>query len=54
MKIPDYKISVIRLLLKDALCIANRAKQRENNEGYIDSLIEALKDILEAVNEMDE
>lgn len=53
MKIPDYKISTIRILVWDALRIAKQAKQRVNNEGYIDSIIDTLEDALDELEEID-
>lgn len=53
MKIPDYKISTMRLLLKDALRVANRAKQKPNNVDYIDVVIETLEDLLDELEDMD-
>lgn len=53
MKIPDYEISVCRLILKDALRIAKRIKQTPNNVDYIDTLIDTLEDALDELEEMD-
>ena len=51
MKIPDYKISTIRLLLKDALRIAKQAKQTPNNVDYIDTIIDTLEDALDELED---
>lgn len=53
MKIPDYKISVIRVLIWDALRIAKQAKQGLANEDYIDSIIDALEAALDELEELD-
>lgn len=53
MKIPDYKISVIRVLIWDALRIAKQAKQGLANEDYIDSIIDTLEEALDELEEMD-
>lgn len=52
MKIPDYKISVIRVLIWDALRIAKQAKQGLSNEDYIDSIIDTLEDALNEIEEL--
>ncbi len=53
MKIPDYKISTMRLILEDALRVAKRAKQTPNNVDYIDTIIDTLEDALDTLEEMD-
>ena len=53
MKIPDYKISVIRVFTSDALRVPNRAKQKPNNVDYIDVVIETLEDLLDELEDMD-
>ncbi len=52
MKIPDYKISTIRLLLKDTLRVAKQAKQTPNNMDHIDAIIDTLEDVLDEIEKM--
>ena len=53
MKIPDYKISSIRLLLEDTLRIAKQAKQTPNNADDIDVIIDTLEDALDELEEIE-
>ena len=52
MKIPDYKISTIRLLINDALRIAKQVKKMQDVD-HIDAIIDTLEDILDELEELD-
>ena len=55
MKIPSYKFSELRELIKEALTAAKNGKKHDYymDEKDIDTVIEALEDALDTLEDMD-